>query len=81
MVFFYHAYKVQQPGTVTRIVSGCINDKEEQEQMQFFEKYIRPMNPQWFRIHFTPSYSSIHKTSYGPYKYMNKRTFVVDFVC
>jgi len=71
MVFFYHAYKVQQPGTVTRITSGC-NDKEEKEQQEFFNQYIQPMRPQDFFIHFTPDFSRVQKSDGAPYKYMNK---------
>ena len=41
-VFFYHAFKVEQPGNVTRIVSAC-TDKQQQELQQFFDEYIRPM--------------------------------------
>mmetsp|Transcript_3649 Transcript_3649/g.7842 ORF Transcript_3649/g.7842 Transcript_3649/m.7842 type:complete len:533 (+) Transcript_3649:3-1601(+) len=71
MVFFYHAYKVGQPGTVTRITSGC-SDKEQKEQQTFFDNYIKPMRPNDFFIHFTPDYSRIQKSDGAPYKYMNK---------
>jgi hypothetical protein len=61
--------RVQQPGTVVRIASGC-NPEEEREQTEFFKTYIEPMGD--FYIHFTPSYSTIHKANGAPYKYMNK---------
>ncbi|KAL7565366.1 hypothetical protein ACA910_013586 [Epithemia clementina (nom. ined.)] len=44
MVFLYHAYKIQQPGTVTRIVSGCTK-RQEQEQVEFWQRYIQPLGP------------------------------------
>jgi hypothetical protein len=72
MVFFYHAYKVQQPGTVTRIVSGC-NSDEIKEQDNFFEKYIKPMRPNDFHLHHTPDYSRVKLAEGQAYKYMNKR--------
>ena len=70
-VFFYHAFKVKQPGNVTRIVSGC-TDEEETALRDFHQKYIRTMSDR-FNVHFTPSYSALEK-AHGkhPYKYMNK---------
>jgi hypothetical protein len=41
-VFFYHANKVQQPGSVTRIASGC-TAQQAKEQTDFFNRYIHPM--------------------------------------
>jgi hypothetical protein len=92
MVFFYHAYKVQQPGTVTRIVSGC-SDKERTEQDEFFAKYIAPMRrhdsnnnnnnnneASSFHLHHTPDYSRLKLAEGQPYKYMNKRTYVVAYI-
>lgn len=52
-VFFYQAMKIQQPGTVTRIVSGC-DETEEATLRQIFEETIVPMAPDHFKIHFTP---------------------------
>jgi hypothetical protein len=72
MVFFYHAYKVKQPGTVTRIVSGC-NAEETKKQDGFFEKYIKPMRPNDFSLHHTPDYSRVKLAEGQAYKYMNKR--------
>ena len=76
MVFFYHAYKVRQPGTVTRIVSGCSSAKEIQQQDDFFQRYIQPMRPHDFHLHHTPDYSRLKLAEGKPYKYMNKRTCV-----
>ena len=78
MVFFYHAFKVKQQGTVTRIVSGCVKAKQEEEQRNFFIQYIQPLNPSNFFIHFTPDFAKVHPTTAygGTYKYMNKRKLV-----
>jgi hypothetical protein len=68
-VFFYHAFKVNQPGNVTRLVSGCTED-EEQELRQFHEEKIRTMSER-FHVFFTPNFGGG-----GPfeadYKYNNK---------
>ena len=77
-VFFYHARRVRQRGTVTRIASGC-SDKEAAELQAFHDQFIAPMAvtdvPNWqsFHLHLTPSYSRV-RLAYGkdPYKYMNK---------
>ena len=39
MAFFHFAQKVNQPGIVTRLISGC-NDLEAQAQRQIFEEKI-----------------------------------------
>ena len=79
LVFFYHAHKVGQPGSVTRIVSGC-TDQEAKDLQDFHVRYIQSMSKQ-FHLHLTPSYSKVHhnRSSIGtgrrrlvPYKYMNK---------
>jgi hypothetical protein len=80
MVFFYHAYKVHQPGTVTRIVSGCSAD-EAKEQDEFFAEYIKPMRPNGdFHLHHTPDYSRLKLAEGQAYKYMNKRKQAASIV-
>lgn len=74
-VFFYHCMRVKQPGTVTRIASGC-RHSEATALQQFHEKFIHSMavHPtQTFALHLTPDYSRVRKTEgkYA-YKYMNK---------
>lgn len=71
-VFFYHAYKVNQPGNVTRIASGC-KEKEAASLIEFHNKYIQPMSHR-FHMHLTPSYSSVQLPDgkQSSYKYMNK---------
>ena len=71
LVFFYHAFKVQQPGNVTRILSGC-NEKEMEEADDFFAKYIKPMSDR-FHLHHTQDFSTVKKLKgTESYKYMNK---------
>jgi hypothetical protein len=54
-LFFYQAMKVNQPGDVTRIVSGC--DPDQQEELQkIFDSLIGSMSDR-FHIHFTPGLS------------------------
>lgn len=74
-VFFYHCFRVRQPGHVTRIASGC-SEKEATELQAFHEQFIAPMaDPaiQTFGLHLTPDYSRV-RLSEGKfaYKYMNK---------
>lgn len=70
-VFFYQAKVSKQPGTVTRIVSGC-EDKEAETKMQsIFDEEIHPMSPEGrFKIHFTPDYSKLENGK--SYVYFNK---------
>ena len=55
-VFFFQAMMAKQPGTVTRIVSGC-EPEDEQTMAEQFANEIHPMAPGRFQIHFTPDYS------------------------
>jgi hypothetical protein len=56
-VLFFHAERVGQPGTITRIASGC-TAKEEKEMEDFHYHRIESMSGR-FKIHFTPSYSTV----------------------
>jgi hypothetical protein len=71
-VFYYHAFKVQQPGTVTRIVSGC-TPHQATELQTFHDLHIQPMSPH-FHLHMTPDFSRVLGADgkYKVYKYMNK---------
>ncbi len=55
--FFYHALAVHQPGSVTRIASGC-TAQQEIELYHFHERYIHTMSEN-FLMHFTPDYSKL----------------------
>jgi len=57
-VFFFQAMSANQPGTVTRIVSGC-DEEDEKKMTDQFENEIHPMAPGRFKIHFTPDYSKL----------------------
>lgn len=69
-VFFYHAFKVRQPGTVTRIASGC-DDREAQAAKEFQQQSIRTMSDRFY-LHLTPDFSKQRLFEKGGYKYMNK---------
>jgi hypothetical protein len=72
-VFFYHAYKVQQPGDVTRIASGC-NDQEAQELQEFHNRHIATLSSHFY-LHLTPDFSKRPRdddVKDRKYKYMNK---------
>jgi hypothetical protein len=73
LAFFYQAYKVKQPGTVTRILSGCSSPSKLDAQWAFFDKYIRPLAPTQFHLHVTPDFTRVAlEDGKHPYKYMNK---------
>ena len=56
-VLFYHANLINQPGTITRIASGC-TAKEEMSMEDFHFHHIESISKR-FKIHFTPSYTKI----------------------
>jgi peptidyl serine alpha-galactosyltransferase len=56
-VLFYHAEKIGQPGTITRIASGC-SAKQTLTMRDFHYHYVESISPR-FKTHFTPSYSDI----------------------
>ena len=68
-VFFFHAFKVNQPGNVTRLVSGCTKD-EERYLRQFHEEKVRTMSER-FHVFFTPDFGSVSMFG-ADYKYNNK---------
>lgn len=57
-VFFHRALVTKQPGSVTRIVSGC-NAEDEVQARKVFSEQIEPMAPDQFKIHFTPDFSTV----------------------
>lgn len=70
-VFFYHALKVNQPGTVTRIASGC-SDEQVKKLKEVHLHQIQTMSKR-FHLHVTPDYSRIRlNDGRHPYKYLNK---------
>ena len=65
ILFFYFAWKVKQPGTVTRIASGC-NDAEAERLQQVHREQIEVLSLN-FKLHITPNFSFS-----GDTKYFNK---------
>jgi len=56
-VFFYHAWKVQQRGHITRIASGC-NAEEATELQRLHKERIDTMSDH-FHLHLTPEFKNI----------------------
>jgi hypothetical protein len=69
-VFFYFAKVNQQPGTVTRIASGCSLSDQAKLQEVFDEQIASMVEPGRFRIHFTQDYSRLKPGV--TYRYWNK---------
>lgn len=69
-VFFYFAMVRDQPGTVTRIVSGCSKDDQATLQKLFDDQIATMVEPGRFQIHFTPDFSRLKPGIL--YKYWNK---------
>jgi len=73
-ILFYHAWKVKQPGNITRLLSGC-SDEDTETIKQFHKKYIATLSPNFF-VHFTPDYGKVQHHHFDDkkeaYKYMNK---------
>mmetsp|Transcript_17211 Transcript_17211/g.19652 ORF Transcript_17211/g.19652 Transcript_17211/m.19652 type:complete len:527 (+) Transcript_17211:223-1803(+) len=73
-LLFHSALKVHQPGTVTRIASGC-NDADSEKTKAWHEEHItQVMGPQ-FKLHLTPHFSGVKDADgnvVGDYKFFNK---------
>lgn len=72
-LLFFSALRSRQPGTVTRIASGCSEDEAAYEQ-SWFDDHILAMSTR-FELHLTPHFSSVKQVdgkSKGDYKYFNK---------
>lgn len=71
-ILFYHAWRVRQPGMITRIASGC-SDEAAQKLQAFHEQHIATALSPRFRLHLTPDFSRVHlEKGKHPYKYNNK---------
>jgi peptidyl serine alpha-galactosyltransferase len=73
MAFFHFAKKVNQPGNVTRLVSGCTAE-EAKELTIIHKERIAPLNP-GFQMHITPDYN-VHDNM----KYWNKPHGLLDWM-
>lgn len=73
LAFFHFAKKVNQPGNVTRIVSGCTPAQADALRKIHAEK-IAPLSPN-FHMHVTPDYGVKDNT-----KYWNKPHGILDWL-
>ena len=73
-LLFYSAYKIQQPGTITRIASGCTVEQEAIER-EFHSNISRHMSSN-FKLHITPDFSEVigenGQDTEETYAYFNK---------
>ena len=65
-LFFFSALRVNQPGIVTRIASGC-DEQQLNEAREWHMEHVQNVMSDRFRIHFTPDYSGEKN-----YKFFNK---------
>lgn len=65
-LFFFSAMRIDQPGIITRIASGCTEEQLSNEN-EWHMKHIQGVMSDRFRIHFTPDYSGDKD-----YKFFNK---------
>jgi hypothetical protein len=74
-LFFHSAYKIHQPGYITRIASGCTTT-EQNEAQAWHDTHIRSRMSDRYRIHFTPHFSKVKDHETGEYmkdyKFFNK---------
>ena len=73
-LMFHSAYKVNQPGTITRIASGC-SDKESKEAIEWHEQHVTNIMGERFKLHLTPHFSGVKDAdgnTVGDYKFFNK---------
>lgn len=73
-LLFHSALKVQQPGTVTRIASGC-SDEEKIRLQEWHKEHITNVMGEKFMVHFTPHFSGVkdeNGETVGDYKFFNK---------
>ena len=61
-VFFYHAMKVNQPGNVTRLVSGC-SQQEEVKLRSYHTRKIKTMSDR-FHIFFTDDFGNLENKDF-----------------
>ena len=73
MAFFYFAKKVNQPGNVTRLVSGCTTEQAAALEKVHAEKIV-PLNP-GFQMHITPDFGVKDNQ-----KYWNKPNGLLDWM-
>lgn len=67
-LFFHSAYKIHQPGYITRIVSGCTTAEERNNVQTWHDAHVRTRMSDRYRIHFTPHFSTVKDEDTGEYK-------------
>lgn len=73
-LMFHSAYKVGQPGTITRIASGC-SDADGEKEMKWHTENISNVMGDRFKLHLTPHFSGVKDADgnvVGDYKFFNK---------
>eukprot|EP00554_Chaetoceros_debilis_P000798 CAMPEP_0194093038 /NCGR_PEP_ID=MMETSP0149-20130528/48929_1 /TAXON_ID=122233 /ORGANISM="Chaetoceros debilis, Strain MM31A-1" /LENGTH=498 /DNA_ID=CAMNT_0038778193 /DNA_START=124 /DNA_END=1620 /DNA_ORIENTATION=+ len=74
-LLFYYAMKNGQPGTVTRIASGC-TEFQGKKEIENHEKLIASQMSSQFRLHLTPEFSKVKdsdgKKTGEKYNFFNK---------
>merc|ERR1712032_295327 len=73
-LLFHQALRVHQPGNITRIVSGCTAEQAIHEKI-WHTNYVQNSMSQYFHLHHTPHFSTIHSPLHSPgkeYKFFNK---------
>lgn len=73
-LMFHTALKVNQPGTITRIASGC-SDEEAILARQWHKEHVTDVMGERFVLHLTPRFSGVTDAdgkTVGDYKFFNK---------
>lgn len=73
-LLFYSAFRIKQPGKITRIASGC-NDEDKVKELEWHKKHISSAMSEKYKIHFTPHFSAVKDENgkvKGDYKFFNK---------
>lgn len=72
-LLFFSAYRIKQPGKITRIASGCSEESKKMEEA-WHNEHVKKMSED-YNIHFTPQFSAVkdkHGNTKGDYKFFNK---------
>jgi peptidyl serine alpha-galactosyltransferase len=73
-LMFHSAYKVNQPGTVTRIASGC-SEEDGKKAMEWHKEHVTDIFGERFILFLTPHFSGVKDkdgNTVGDYKFFNK---------
>ena len=73
-LMFHTALRVNQPGTITRIASGC-SDEEATKARAWHKEHVTDIMGDRFMLHLTPHFSGVvdaDGNTVGDYKFFNK---------